>query len=136
MLERAVLGRAAKLMGSRLGSIGLGVWNGGGRLVGQGLHHTSLHTPHATCGLKRHLGVFLFAIFFPFPVWHLVFMDLFVFSWSRCGCSEQLQFSLICSVLSPKMLHGISGVSFADVGSVLTKHLFAKYIFLSSIVKP
>ena len=36
------------------------LWNGGGRLVGQGLHHTSLHTPHATCRLKRHLGVFLF----------------------------------------------------------------------------
>ena len=36
-------------------------WNGGGRLVGEGLHHT----PHATCRLKRHYGVFLFC-FFPF----------------------------------------------------------------------
>ena len=34
------------------------------RLVGQGLHHTSLHTPHTTCGLKRHLSVFLFVVYF------------------------------------------------------------------------
>ena len=29
-------------------------WNGGGRLVGQGLHHTSLHTPCVARRLKRH----------------------------------------------------------------------------------
>ena len=62
-------------------------------------------------------------------------MDLFVSSWSRCGCSEQLQFSLslssaVCSVEDASWdvrrfvcRRGIC----VDEASVCQVHLFAKF---------
>ena len=38
------------------------LWNGGGRLVGQGLHYTSLHTPCAHAGSRDTAVAFLFCV--------------------------------------------------------------------------
>ena len=46
------------------------LWNGGGRMVGQGLHHTSLRTPCAHAGSRDTAVSFLLPLifFFRFPV--------------------------------------------------------------------